>query len=90
MQRLQSEAREACIAELRGLGDTAIGVIRRILEDDEAPASARLNAAFRLLDLIGVVPGCFSAAPAEDKPVRRTLDPETLQRISAEIYGLAD
>jgi hypothetical protein len=89
IDRLRADARDTCIAELRSLGDLATGVIRKILEDEEAPPTARINAAFRLLDLIGVGPGCFATA-TEPKPIKRSIDAETLQRISAEIYGIED
>lgn len=89
VNRIHSESRGECVSELRELGNKAVSTIRDILDDYETPPGVRASTAFRILELIGVGPECFTA-PAPQKQVRKSIDPETLKRISAEIYGLED
>jgi hypothetical protein len=86
VKRIRSEARELCVAELRAMSDLAVGAIKRILTKEDMPPGVVASTAFKVLDIIGMEAESF--VMPDPRPAKKSLDAETLRRISAEIYGI--
>lgn len=76
-----SEAREDSIRELKTFHLKAVATIDKALTDPDTPINVAVNVAFKILEL---------TAPeiAAEETTPRTLDPEKLAKVTAEIYGL--